>query len=284
MIARKPPAERGYALLAAVAALVVFAALALMLASATRISVASADGELSHARAEQAAEAGIAIATHGLIAGSEDYVDLLRARRRTLEFDGSTITVRISDERGKVPLAHIEGETVTRLLANTGLADENLAIAADSLADWIDDDDQPRAHGAEAFWYAPLGIAPRNGPLQSIGELARVRGIGPRLAQAMAPYVTVDPDVKTIDPTFATPQAIALTSEAGDLAPGTLARAREAEGEQTALGTTKAADLVGRPLTVSVDVQTADGARAHREVVLVLTGNADQPVAIHAVR
>ena len=46
---------------------------------------------------------------------------------------------------------------------------------ADSILDWMDEDEEIREFGAEAEYYT--SYAPKNGPLDSIGELLLVRGI-----------------------------------------------------------------------------------------------------------
>lgn len=282
--ARIARAEQGYALIMAVVAIAVFAGLALAVGTASRISIASASGELARARADAAADAGLAIAEHGLVAGDGGILDLVRGGSRQITFDDSQITIRLTDERGKIPLSHIEGDMITRMFAQAGLADDQLAIASDSLQDWLDDDDQPRLHGAESGYYASLGIAPRNGNLLSVDELARVRGVGPRVAARLRSYVTVDPDIKSIDPAYAQAQALAVTSEGGDLSPQALTRQREAQGEQVALDITKSADFVNRPMTILVDAEAPGGGHAHHEAVIVVTGRPDQPYVIHAVR
>ncbi len=50
---------------------------------------------------------------------------------------------------------------------------------ADALLDWIDADDRPREHGAEADYYAELDppYAPRNGVPVSLAELLLVKGV-----------------------------------------------------------------------------------------------------------
>ena len=54
---------------------------------------------------------------------------------------------------------------------------------ADSLLDWIDKDDEPRAFGAEADWYAENSpkIRPANGPVRHVSELVSIRGFNERL-------------------------------------------------------------------------------------------------------
>ncbi|MDA1017843.1 MAG: type II secretion system protein GspK [Planctomycetota bacterium] len=50
---------------------------------------------------------------------------------------------------------------------------------ADSIMDWIDDDDEAREFGNESEYYAGLSTpyAPRNGPLESLDELLMVAGV-----------------------------------------------------------------------------------------------------------
>lgn len=283
-MANRSAGEQGYALVAAVAAIAVFGALALAIGTATRISIASGSGELARARAEAAADAGLAIAEHGLVAGDDAFLALVHGRDRKITFDGSEVTIRITDERGKIPLGHIEGATIARMFSQAGLEGEQLAIASDSLQDWLDDDDQARANGAETAYYAQFGIAPRNGTPLSVDELARVRGVGPRLANQLRPYVTVDRDVLSINPAFAQPRALAALEEGGDLAPAAIQRQREADGEQIAIQITKSKELLNHPLTIAVDADAPGGARAHHEAVIVVTGKASQPYLIHAVR
>jgi type II secretory pathway component PulK len=276
--------EQGYALIAAVAAIAVFAALALAITTATRVSIAGGDGELARARADAAADAGVAIAVQGLVGGDEAMLALIGGRQRQLDFAGAHLTIRVTDERGKIPLNHIEDDTVTQLLEQTGLDGDALAVARDSLLDWIDYDDLPRANGAETDYYAKLGIAPRNGALASVDELARVRGFTPRLVNQLRPYVTVDNDALPFDPSHAQPQALAVMSQAGGNWAEVIERQREMAGEQAALDAAQPKALMGHPLTIAVDADAAGGGHAHHEVVVVVTGNPQQPYLIHAAR
>ncbi len=54
---------------------------------------------------------------------------------------------------------------------------------ADAILDWIDDDSTPRENGAEADSYANMSppYAPTNGPIATIEELLKVRGVTPQL-------------------------------------------------------------------------------------------------------
>ena len=75
----------------------------------------------------------------------------------------------------------MSGGTVARDIL-MGLPGMNEQIA-DSILDWMDEDDDPREFGAEADVYSSLDppYAPKNGPLESIDELLLVEGVTPWL-------------------------------------------------------------------------------------------------------
>ena len=65
------------------------------------------------------------------------------------------------------------------LLALPNMTDE----LADSILDWLDEDDEPREFGAEVDYYSTLATPyePTNGPILSVEELLLVRGMTPTL-------------------------------------------------------------------------------------------------------
>jgi len=75
----------------------------------------------------------------------------------------------------------VAGETIATslLLALPGMTSET----ADCILDWLDDDDEPRAYGAELEYYTtlPTPYEPTNGPINSVEELLLVRGVTPSL-------------------------------------------------------------------------------------------------------
>ncbi len=273
--------QRGYALVAAVVAMAVCAMAALAIAQSSRVAIIGGEGEWSRAQAEAAADAGFAIALHHLAALDETALQAIDGLPRTIQLDGATITMRMIDERGKIALNHAEDKTIDRMLEQAGLSGERLNSARDSLLDWLDDDDQPRAHGAEAGDYTGTAIAPRNASLLSIDELARVRGFTPSLIDRLRPFVTVDPDAQPFDPHHAQPQALAAMTPDADLSPDVIQRAREQAGQQVALTSGNPKDLLHRPVTIAVDAQVPGG-HAHHETVVILSSKADQPWDIHA--
>jgi hypothetical protein len=97
----------------------------------------------------------------------------------------TTLRYGLEDESAKLNLnvliaQHEEpAEQKARLMALPGMTEE----VADSILDWLDEDDEPRELGAEADFYAGLAppYAPTNGPLRTIEELLLVQGVTPEL-------------------------------------------------------------------------------------------------------
>jgi general secretion pathway protein K len=275
-----PRQEAGYALVAAVASILVFAMLALGVIAVTRRETLSGGAEIEQAQAAAAAEAGIAIALNGLIAN--DLVDRwsIDGRTRTTNFDRATLSIRVQDERGKVPLNLLDSKQLTALLESAGLADEPLRIARDSFRDWLDQDDDPRPDGAEIGFYKSRDINPRNGSIQSLGELGRIRGFDPVVVRRIGAIATVDFGSGPFDTRFAQPAAIGVMYAEGDSGPEAIQRAREAAGQVTALGFVSEKELVGRPLSVIVAASLPSGAKAERRCIVELTGADQRPYVV----
>ncbi|MFO1482163.1 MAG: type II secretion system protein GspK [Verrucomicrobiaceae bacterium] len=95
----------------------------------------------------------------------------------------SGFDVVINYEGARIPINYSTDERLREAIYNLFIywqlnADE-AGIAADSLADWVDNDNTPRANGAEADYYQQLGIydAPRNQGFARVDEMLLVRGM-----------------------------------------------------------------------------------------------------------
>ncbi len=119
---------------------------------------------------------------------------------------GGAVSVRITDEQGKVDLNMADAELLSALLQAAGLArDEAAAIAAAILA-WRDVDalTQPGG-GAEDRDYAAAGrhYGAADAPFASVAELEQVLGMTPALYARIAPSLTVYSGRPVPDPAFA---------------------------------------------------------------------------------
>ncbi|MEM1404462.1 MAG: type II secretion system minor pseudopilin GspK [Pseudomonadota bacterium] len=65
----------------------------------------------------------------------------------------------------------------------------------ESVADWLDQDDEPRLNGAESSFYVSQtpSYRPGNGPMTSASELRAVANMRPEVYLALRPHVTVWP-------------------------------------------------------------------------------------------
>jgi general secretion pathway protein K len=275
--------EQGYAMVAAVAGIAVFAMMAAALVQSSRSEISTVMAEVGQAKASAAADAGMAIALNGLLANDRANRWSIDGRTRTVRFDDATLLIRIEDERGKVPINLLDEALAVRLMEAIGLRfSEKSRIAADSLLDWTDEDEDARPDGGEAEYYRSRGIRPRNGPMKSVEELANVRGFDRAMIERLKPFVTVNFGNAGFDPRFANPRAIGVMLEGGIDSPAAISRQRELDGQRTAIELGEALDLVGRPLMITVEATRPDGARRVQKMVVELTGSEIRPYVVRA--
>jgi type II secretory pathway component PulK len=120
-----------------------------------------------------------------------------------LRWEGRDLYLEIRDEESRFPISQLPvpgkeepdrelyAQALERLLTKTGLPG---AQALASLQDWVDLDDDVRSNGAEQGSYPNLTV--KNGPLDSIDELERLRGWGPPLVPPPPP---LDPSSTRLD-------------------------------------------------------------------------------------
>ena len=111
-----------------------------------------------------------------------------------------TVSIRIEDEGGKLDLNKLVDSSGSasdafknRFIKLLELLDaEDPDALADTLIDWIDPDDESRGVDAESSYYRslPEPYNCKNGKLDSIPELALVRGYDKGVVDRLAPHVT----------------------------------------------------------------------------------------------
>jgi type II secretory pathway component PulK len=257
------------AVIAGIGAMAVIAA-TLVQGTASRIDTAAAEADA--ARVSAAADAGVQIALQGLLAEGAGKKWAIDGRVERRSFDGLTLEITVQDERGKVPLGSIDRENIVWLLEGVGLQGERLEVAADSLQDWIDQDDDALPRGGEMDYYLPRGTVPRNDALRSVEELADVRGFTPDLVARLKDVVTTDAGSGAFEARFATPLAIRAMVDGRDDSPQILERKREINGQRVAIALDDPDIWKNRPVTILATARMANGASATRRMVVELTG------------
>lgn len=97
--------------------------------------------------------------------------------------DGRSFRVTIKTEGGRILVSNLSDEDtlvgVTELFIRWGLDANTAAIAAESLADWVDSDSEPRNNGAEQPFYANLDHPefPANEAISNLETMLLVRGM-----------------------------------------------------------------------------------------------------------
>lgn len=117
----------------------------------------------------------------------------------TIPMDGELVSVTIQDESGRVDMNRLVTDrgysddrwiaVFVRLLARLEL-DEALC---DALVDWMDSNPEQRMRGAEDGYYLSLKkpYKAKNLRLDSVGELAMIKGFTPEVIAKLRPHVTV---------------------------------------------------------------------------------------------
>lgn len=151
------------------------------------------------------AEGGVELAMVGIpFLVAADPLALTREDKSQVFTEGEgTLIITVEDERGKISLNAIvfsNGETnevfydiYANLLYNLGLD----VTLADTVADWIDENDEPRAGGAETYDYykrLPTPYNAKGGPLYTRDEVLLVKGYTPEVYKKLKPFITVYTD------------------------------------------------------------------------------------------
>ena len=278
----KPPGERGYSMIAVVIAMALVAGIAIESIERSRSAVVSMGAHAARARLAAAADAGLAVAVHGLAITDRGARWDIDGRPHTIDFHGVTVTIAVEDERGKIPLNEIDEAQVRRMFEAAGAPPAVIDGLVDSFLDWRDDDDDRRLHGAEAADYAPRGIVPANGPFSAVTELALVRGMTPALLAIITPAATVVSANAVLDPRTAQPFALAVMDSGGANGPAIIERQREQAGQRPALDITPEIDLTHRALTIRIMARSGDAALA-RSAQVELTGLANPSYVVRTL-
>jgi type II secretory pathway component PulK len=169
--------RRGSALMLMIWALLLMSMVVMGTVEHLRFSLDQAVLANAEFRALHLAESGLAVALHPNARRGD------KVLKQRLSPD-SGFDVVINYEGARLPVNLLGDERLRKavedLFIRWGLNAQEAAIAADSLADWIDNDNQPRANGAEREYYEQLGLVnlPRNTGFGSTEEMSLVRGMG----------------------------------------------------------------------------------------------------------
>lgn len=177
-------ARRGFALLAVLWVIAGASAIGLVLMGTSRLSLQTMGNRVALRRAAWRAEGCLESAMSRI--GTELQGDREGADAAWVAFDSLLVaedvaiagcTLHITPAGVALSLHDAQVEQLRALFCLAGAPPAVADSLADALADWRDTDNVARPAGAERAWYANAGrVAPRNGPLANVAELAYVRG------------------------------------------------------------------------------------------------------------
>ena len=165
---------------------------------------------LSGTQARMAAEAGINLAVLSLRDPDELTRMIPDGRSYYMAFEGITVEVQVTDERGKMNANSADEEAYINLLTANGLDTTEAELLAAAIADWVDPDEIERANGAELESYEMAGISvgPANRGFVMVEEMLQVLGMSWDLYSAIAPGLTVYSGSSVPDPAYAPMEAL----------------------------------------------------------------------------
>ncbi|MDG2527267.1 type II secretion system protein GspK [Caulobacter endophyticus] len=271
--------RKGSALVPVMVSVLIFSYLAYAVLAADRGATASFDAQISTARLEAAADAGVATAIHRLASRDAARRWSIDGRPHRLDVQGIEVVVSVEDERGKAPINLMGEAELRRLFEAAGAPGPGLDRLVDGVMDWRDNGDRV---AGQSLRNAQRGVRPRLGPIRSVDELAEIDGVDPALLDAIRPAVTLFFGDGPFSPRTAHPLALAAMTAAGADSPDAIARAREIAGQRTALEVSTVSQ-VGRALTLRLTARDGRGRVFRRTVVAELTGNRATPFWIRAV-
>ena len=199
--------ERGFALVITLLVTALLVALTVEFTTEVFVDTSARHNFVAGQQASLLADSGITggIRLLQLSLGNQSYSSLNDqwAQPLKLSDDRGDLQITIEEESGKLNLNYVappngemEGSfaagVASRLFRKLGISLDLI----DTLADWVDQNDVPHPGGAESTYYNALkpAYAAKNGPLDTVEELALVKGFAGVPLETLRPLVTVYPD------------------------------------------------------------------------------------------
>jgi len=274
-----PRRDQGFALILVLWAMTMLALIATAFATTARTNTVIVHNTVENAIARAVADAGVARGILALLEPDDEDEWLADGRVRSFDMETGRVAVSVLDEGGKIDLNAETGEALKNLLVDVGVEEGRAAELVDAIADFRDEDDFVRQHGAEADDYRRAGLdrRPRNQPFGAVEELLDVIGMDLDLYARISPFVTVYSGFPTINPLTAPREVLMAAGVDSAAADEFIAARAEASGFVEAEGLL---DLTGELSGFSiefVDVYTVTavgtspgGGRFVREAVIDL--------------
>jgi general secretion pathway protein K len=201
--------SQGFALLIVLWMLVLIGLIVTQLTARGRTELRIAYNLSANAAAEAAADGAINEAVFRLSDPQPERAWQADGSRRELTIGHSRIGLRIDNEAAHINPSLASPALLEGLLRAIGSDAETAKQLSRAIAEWVGRPVAGRSHATVAAEYRASGrdYGPPGAPLESLDELARVRGMTPAILDALRPYLTLYgpavPDPQAADPAVA---------------------------------------------------------------------------------
>lgn len=195
--------ERGLALVVTLLITAILVAVITEIVYSVHISAAITESFRDGQRAGMLAQGGVELAAMAIktITKGKNYTAFREAEAEmAIPVDDGTLSLMVVDEGGKFNINSIvysNGETNPENYAMYGRLLKILGLKgglSDTIADWIDINDEPRLEGGESYdYYKRLSpsYSSKNAPLYSVEEILLVKGYTPAIYKGLKRFITV---------------------------------------------------------------------------------------------
>jgi general secretion pathway protein K len=206
-----PVLVRGYALVSVLWLVVLLTAIAAAYHAQARVEAQLLATAVQRAQAEAFSEAGIwFVLLEHLAANASEPAGRVT---RTIDMQGTAITVTIADASGLINLNGAPPELLAALMAaRSGLSAAVQATVVDGILDWRDSDSTRNPAGAEDDEYAASGAphGAKDAPFATVDELRSIQGMTASAYRAISPALTVFGNHARINVAAAPPEVLAV--------------------------------------------------------------------------
>jgi len=290
---RGPSRQRGVALVLVVWVAVILSVIAASFIMERRTEAMIVLNSVSLARAQNAADAGVARAVAEAYRNDPNATDAWKrdGMPHDFAFEGMAVRVEMRDESAKIDVNTASDALLRGLLLSIGLQDDEASRILDAILDWRDADSLKRPNGAEEPEYRAAGLTykPGNAPFQALEELQLVLGMRPEVYRRIAPLVTVYSRLPGVNPQVASREVLlAIPGLTSDVVDNYIAQRTEAlaQGLPPPPLTQAGAYASGMSpvMNVMATARTDDGVTFAREAVALLRPTPRKPVTYLAWR
>jgi general secretion pathway protein K len=201
--------------------IVLLGVLALGLSKVSRNNALIARQLSGATQARHLAEGGAQVALANLLMASDEERLLGDGEKFTLSFEQGKVELLLYNESGKIDINQASEALLVRLLTAHEVPLEKSEALAGAIADWRDEDDLVRLHGAEDDDYFAAGLAygAADRAFTSVSELHKVLGMEANIYQQIEADVTIYSKSAGVNPKVA-PLSVLLAIS--DLEPSAL--------------------------------------------------------------